>query len=372
MKKVIAVVLILLVGVLFGGCESNERLTNMTIVQAIGIDSSENGTAVSLQYLNLSRSVSTTDTLEGNITDVAYGSADSITDAVTQASKTLSREMFFGQNKIIVLGRDYAENHMDQGLDYILRSKDSRPDVIMSMSYDDAKSIVENESRGARVPAENIYKLLNSGEKNGLGAVVTVNDLLNMYQDVTSDIYLPVLKNEEDYVSCTGVAVFSDNKPAIMLDQEQTFGFLFVNDKIDGGSLAVHSETFGNIGLEITHSKTDKNVRLENGKIIFEAEIDVDLRIEEMEKGLDVEINDEAIKNIEQLINRKIQAISVSAFRECVEKNSDPFMVGRYVAKADEDYYRRVKDHWKENVKHVEIQVKVTSSVQRINSISGR
>ncbi len=35
------------------------------------------------------------------------------------------------------------------------------------------------------------------GEESGFGASVTTNELLNMYLDKTSDIYLPVVKTEK-------------------------------------------------------------------------------------------------------------------------------------------------------------------------------
>ena len=42
------------------------------------------------------------------------------------------------------------------------------------------------------------------GEESGFGASVTTNELLNMYLDKTSDIYLPVVKAEKESVSRFG------------------------------------------------------------------------------------------------------------------------------------------------------------------------
>ena len=372
MKGYRIAIMIILVCFLFAGCESSERLTNMTVIQAVGIDTYEDNdeTKVSVQYLNLSKNASTTEALQGNITDTASGTASSISDAIAETSKTLSREMFFGQNKVIVFGADYAKKDIDKGLDYLLRSIDSRPDVVIAMSVDSAQSVIENKERSARVPAESVYKLLKLGEKNGLGAVVTVNDLLNLYNDDTSDIYLPVIKSEKEFVTCKGVAVFSNSHYALTLDENQTFGFLFVKNKIDGGALIVKNTALGSVGLEINSSKSKRSVSVDvkNGKITFECDIRVNLILNEIEKGITNSIDENTLKDIEKLVDKKVKDMAYSAVSSCLEAKSDPFMIGRYLAQTDEEFYNTVKDDWQKQLPDIEVKIKVSSAVQRINS----
>lgn len=372
MKSFKIVICLLLVCLLFAGCESSQSLSDLTIVQGIGIDLEKKETKVSLQYLNLAQSGGSTDTLSGNITSTADGSASCISDAISSASKTLSQEIFFGQNKIIVFGSDYAEKSVEKGMDYLLRSVDSRPDVLVAISDGSAEDVISSKERDARVPAENIYNLLRVGEKNGLGAVVTVNDLLNLYSDETSDIYLPVIKPVDDNVQCEGIAVFSEEEYKTTLNENQTFGFLFVKNKIDGGAITVSNDELGSVGLEIINSKTRNSISIKNGRPVFNCNITVEFMLDEIEKGITAAVDEKKTKAIESLVNAKIKKMCMSAISTCFENKSDPFMVGRYTAKADDSYYSSVKKNWRDNLSDIEINITVHSSLEKVNDNSVR
>lgn len=372
MKVFKTVISIMLVCLLFAGCESSQSLSDLTIVQGVGIDLQDNDTKVSLQYLNLAQSGGSTDSLSGNITSTADGKATSISDALSSASKTLSQEIFFGQNKIIVFGYDYAKESISKGMDYLIRSVDSRPDVLVAISSTSAEDVINSKEKEARVPAENIYNLLRVGEQNGLGAVVTVNDLLNLYSDETSDIYLPVLKSVEDNVLCEGIAIFSQEKYKATLDENQTFGFLFVNNKIDGGAITVRNDELGIVGVEIINSKTKNSISIKNGKPVFNCEINIKFMLDEVEKGITTSVNQKAINKIQSLVNTKVEKMCLSAINTCFENKSDPFMAGRYTAKADSDYYDEVKKDWRDTLDDIQINITVHSELEKVNDNSIR
>jgi spore germination protein KC len=356
----------------FTGCKSSQSLSDLTIVQGIGVDLQDNKTKVSLQYLNLAKGGGSTESLTGNITTVAQGDGSNISDALSSTSKTLSKEIFFGQNKLVVFGMDYANDSLEKGMDYLLRSVDSRPDVLVAVSDDSAENILNSKERDAKVPAENIFNLLYVGEENGLGAVVTVNELLDLYSDKTSDIYLPVLKAEDDVVTCEGIAIFSDNKYKTTLNENQTFGFLFVKDKIDGGALTVKDSKLGNIGLEIINSKAKNNVEINNGKITFTCDIKLEVMLDEIEKGVTASVDEDKIKSIEKLANIRVKNMCLSAINTCLNNKSDPLLIGRYVAKADENYYNSVKQDWKNNFEDINVKINVKTDLVKVNDNSVR
>lgn len=372
MKSFKTAVCIVLICLLFTGCQSSQRLSDLTIVQGVGIDLQKKNTKVSMQYLNLNQSSGATDSLSGNITSTADGTADSISNAISSASKTLSQKIFFGQNKLIVFGSEYAKSNIEKGLDYIFRSIDSRPDVLVAISDGTAEEVIKSKEKDAHVPAEHVYDLLKVGEENGLGAVVTVNDLLNLYSDATSDIYLPVIKSVDENVQCKGIAVFSKGKYRTTLNENQTFGFLFVKDKIDGGAITVRNNEFGSVGVEIISSKTKNSVSIKNGKIEFNCNIYIEFMLDEIEKGITTAVNEEKIKDIESLVNSKVKKMCLSAITVCFENKSDPFMTGRYTAKTDGAYYDMLKENWRENLDDIDLNITVNSALEKVNNNSIR
>ena len=101
--------MLLVLSFILSGCGSNERLTNMTIVQATGIDWAENEVTVTLQYLDINKGTGTNEGVNGNLTATVKGKGNSIKSAISSAEKTLPDKLYFAQNKIIVLGSSAEE-----------------------------------------------------------------------------------------------------------------------------------------------------------------------------------------------------------------------------------------------------------------------
>ena len=363
---------IILISLLLCSCNESQRINDLTIVQGFGIDEKQGETEISLQFLNLFANSGSTEQLQGNITGVANGKSKNISDAVAAASKSISNDIFFGQNKIIIFGMDYAKSNIDSAVDYLLRSNDSRPDVIAAISKTTAKDVIKSKERGAKIPAENVYNLLKLGEKNGLGCAVTVADLLNLYNDKTSDIFLPVLKAEENAVSCEGIAIFSNSEYKKTLSEEQTFGFLFVKDKIESGVLTVESEGLGEVGLVISGSKSFKSVEINGSDMTFNIKVDTKLIINEIENGINNPISEMDLKEVQSKAESKIKKLCEDAVKACFAEKSDPFMCARYVYLKDVDVYNANKESWRDKLSDIDVKCEASSSIQRINDNSSQ
>lgn len=366
------VCLVLTIAFVMTGCTSGQRLSELTIVQAVGIDLENNKTHVSMQYLNLDKNTGSTDSLSGNITSVAYGSSNGISSAISSASKVLSQKIFFGQNKLIVFGENYAKNNLVKGLDYLIRSVDSRPDVLVAMSDEKASSIVKSSENDAKLPAERIYDLLELGEETGLGASITVNELLNLYAEPTSDVFLPVLSVNNDRVRCTGLAVFSKEKFVTQLNPTETFGFLFVNNKVKGGAISVKNKNLGNIGVEILSSKSKRKAYISNGKLHFDVNVKLNIMLDEVENGTTTAVKESEIKEIERLIDRRVRYMCLSAINTCFENNSDQFKIGKYLSMNDLKNYNELKKNWRDILPNSVVNISVEASLEKVNDNSVR
>lgn len=368
--KIVSVVIA--VSVLLSGCCSGQRLSDLTIVQAVGIDKQDDKTQISLQYLNLNKSTGSTDSLSDNITSVAYGTSNSISSAISTASKVLSQRVFFGQNKLVVLGSEYVKGDVEKGLDYLVRSVDSRPDVLVAISEEKASDIISCCENNIMLPAKKIYELLKLGEETGLGASVTVNNMLNMYSEPTADIYLPVLSLNNKVVKCKGIAVFSKEKYQKTLTPSQSFGMLFINGNITNGSLNVKNDTLGNVGVEILSSKSRRSAYVSNGQLHFDISIKLRILLDEVEKGTTTAVQEQETKMIESLINKKVKQMCLSAVKECFSLGSDPFMTGKYLACDSEYQYNALKDNWREILPYADVKVSVHTDLEKVNDNSVR
>lgn len=359
-----------LVAFLLCGCVETPKLRDLCIIEGMSIDEKDSGVEMTIQSLNFSAEGGSAKSLSGNITINTAGDGETISSGIADISKKLTKKLFFGQNKLIVFGRELAETSIEDNIDYFVRSPDSRPDVILCVSDTKGSDILESEENDAVVPCENIVTLLKTGEEMGFTSYVTVADALKLYVDKTSDIFLPVLSYEGDSVEIAGIGLFDGERLSGTLDEEETKGFLLIKNKIKDSYIMIKDEEHGNIGLKIISPKTKLYVTRSGETLTFHVKIKTSLEIDEIENGLMSDIATESIRIFEQLAQQEIIQLSEKAFGACQRYSSDSMRIGEYLCKADKGYYSSVQDNWKEHFKNVQIKVETTCKVTKVNDNS--
>lgn len=366
--KIFAAVLVIALS--FSGCMERQTLQDLSVVEGMAIDEKDNDITVTVQTLNLAKTGNGSEALGGNITLNSSEDGSTISEAISKLSKDLSSKLFLGQNKMTVFGRKVAENGVDDNLDYFVRSADSRPDVLLCIADGEASDILKCKENDALVPSEDIVRLLQNGEKSGMGAAVTVNETLKRYASPTSDIYLPVLKAKKDMAEFEGLALFCGSKMAGVSNEEETFGILLMNDKVENALLNIYDEKMGNIGVNILSSKVKRNAGIKDGRVVFSVDIKIDLMLDELENGYVSTINNEAVKKIERLSCQKIQAICYSAYEKMKECRSDAVKAGEYLAKSDSKVYSLLKNNWDDYFAASAVETSVKCNITKINDNS--
>lgn len=370
MKSFKIIISFLLIGLLFSGCSSRNNLKDLSVVEGVGIDLENDGVTSTIQMLNLIKEGSGAEALSGNVTMNTSGTGRTISSAIEQVSKDTSKKLFFGQNRIVIFGMDMAENYLEKSLDYLLRSSDSRSDVTIAIAKNKASEIMESPENDALVPAQTISTLLCQSEKIGYGAHVTTNELLNAYADKTSDIYLPVLEAGEKSVSVAGIAVYNDIALTKILDEEETFGFLFLRGKVEQGLLELKDDNLGNVGTDILSAKSKAKAKYEGGRVVFKVKIQTTAMLDEIERGVTNEISDKELKNIEKLAEKEIERLCRKAFAACMQSKSDAVRMGEYLAMCDPKAYEKLSDNWEQSLETAELQVDVKFKLSKINENS--
>lgn len=366
--KIIAAALIIVFS--FSGCMERQTLRDLSIVEGMAIDESENEITVSVQTLNLAKSGTGSEALGGNITLNSSEKGTTISEAISKLSKDLSSKLFLGQNKMTVFGRDLAENGVEDNLDYFIRSAYSRPDVLLCIAEGKASDILKCKENDALVPSEDIVRLLTNGERSGMGAAVTVNETLNRYASPTSDIYLPMLNANDDVVEFDGLALFSGNKMAGVANAEETFGILMMNGKVENALLNLYDEKMGNIGVNILSSKVKRSAEIENGQVVFKVRLKMDLMLDELENGYVSTIDNDAIDKIERLSCEKVQNICNTAYTKMKDCRCDGVKAGEYLAKSSSETYNQLKDNWDDYFAASALETSVECNITKINDNS--
>lgn len=372
MRKILFIILAIIVALSTSGYRNEAILSEMTIAQGLAIDKDKNETKLTVQYLDLSKGVGTTDTLNSNISSIIQGNGKTISTAVTKVSSSLSSTLYFGQNRVIVFGKDYCENDFSKGVDYILRGVDSRVDVLLAMSEKNGEDIIKSSQNKAKVPAEDVYETLKSGQKSGYSLAVDVNDLLNLYSTQASDIYLPILKINSNKSACDGIAIFSGERLVSTIKNDTVIGFLAVQNELDGGTLVVRDSKLGTVGLEIASCKAKNHASLTKNGVLFSTKIKLKLNLNDVEKGVTTRVSDDDIARLEELASKKLEKLCEEAVLKCFENKSDPFMFNKLLNKYDRKAYKDLSKNWRGNLAQFNYKANVKSKLQTINNSSSR
>ena len=359
---------IVMIAAMLSGCVNTVHLKDLMIVEGMGVEMQDDNVNVIIQTLKLGAAAGS-ETPQGNRTYNTEGKGNTIVDAVSGLSKSVSKKLFFGQNKLIVFSRDIAENDFEEKLDYFLRSSDSRIDVAVCLSDKSAKQIIESKENDAGVPSENIVYLLKNGEEAGLSAYVTMGDLMNMASDKTSDVYLAVLekKEDQDNVQTKGLGLFNKQKLAYVTNDDETMGFLLIADKVKTCSIEFEDEELGKVSVKIFNPKVEKEVYVSDGNIIFSVNIRSQLMIDEVEKGMITSLDDDKLKRICSKADEELERLCINAFFVCRDNGSDSLRVGEYLARDCPKVYENVSDEWDVYFKNVGLSVNADTSLKKIS-----
>lgn len=364
--KIIACVVML--AVMLTGCMNTMHLKDLLVVEGMGIDTQEGKVKLIVQTLKLGAETGS-ETPQGNRTYNTDSDGETIVDAVSNLTKKLSKKPFFGHNKIIVFSRDVAENDFKIKLDYFLRSVDSRIDVAVCISDTSAKDIIESEENDSGVPCENMVFLLKNGQDAGVSEYVTISELLNLYTDKTTSIYLPVVEKKKDdkSIRVKGIGLFSGDKLVYVTNDDETNGFLFMKNKIKRCTLELEDEELGRIGVVISSPKAEKSIEIVDGNVNFVVKIKAKIMVDEVEKGIINALDEGKTNRICSLAEEKINTICTQAFIACRDNNSDALRIGEYLAKDSPDSYDKLSDEWKTYFKTVGFSVDTKAELKKIS-----
>ena len=356
---------------LFTGCTGSRHLKDLFIVEGLGIDYYDNNLSVTLQGLKVNVS-NASDTPLGNMVVNTSASGTTVSNAINNIAKAVSKRAFFGHNKIIVLSKELAQNDIKNYIDYFLRSEDSRADVAICVSNEKAKFILESKENDANVPSENILFLINNNEETGQSILVNENEFLMLYEDKYSDIYLPVIerKDDESTVKSAGIALFSDNRLAYITNDIETKGFVILNNKAKDVLIQISYEKFGKIDVKLSNIKCKKSASIVENKAYFNVEINADIILGEIEKGTQNKLSKKDNKRLCALVEKACNEMISETYNACIYAKSNALRIGKFIARDCPEYYEKHLSDSNGGFQEAELNVNSYINLEKISDNS--
>ena len=206
MKKIF---LLLLVPFILGGCYDYNGLNDLAIISGIGIDYEEEEFKVTFEVISTKKEG---DSSAPSSTYYVTSTGESIVYAFTSAANQMDKVPYFEHVEMVVFSKDVAENHLEECIDYLIRTERLRNEFYTVIAEDSAEELVTASSKDHPINSTYLVELLefNSETFNSAYYSQFTKSVNSMLSD-GEDAMMPVFKIKgEDTIELSGLGVFRD------------------------------------------------------------------------------------------------------------------------------------------------------------------
>lgn len=329
MKKIILLIVCLF---FLTGCYDYQELSDMNIVNGIGINFKDDEYVVSLEMVESSKGDNSSD-----ITTKVITAKDSIfANALNKAINNSSKKAYFKHVDLIIIGEEAARNGIGDIVDYILR------DVTISSSFFTVVTKDPEEVLNTETDDDSISNLIVDTIKYNVDAtqIDNIDLIVSNITNERKDITLPYIEMDDKNVIIDNIAYFKKAKMVEKMNNK-IYNFLMLKS---------NNLDFDNDDNVINIYKKDVSYDIKKDKVI------INIKGMGKVKKVNEDINLEDKKSysiIEKSIQEKIASEVEEFIDETREKDSD--LVGF------KDLYYRIFGKEKDDLDYeVNVDIKIT------------
>ncbi len=186
MKKILIINLCIMM--FFTGCSSEMELREKAVVQAVGIDYSEEMYKLTLQVFDFSNES------QQESYQTIEGSGKDITSAFIDATINSGRLIFLGNNKVVLLSEP-ALIGLESILNFFSQNHQSPLQTPIAITKTSAEEIIKAKQTTTKsISGEDLYLLLKRGVQSGFYGSTSVYELLPVLQEEGVGELIPVIQ----------------------------------------------------------------------------------------------------------------------------------------------------------------------------------
>ena len=361
-SKILLMILILANSLFLAGCWNYREIDTLRFVAGIAIDKSETGD----QYL---LTVETVDIKNGGESIMSSNTitvaGDTLLDAKKNMDSISGKKLYFAHARVAVLSQDVAKEGAVKVIDWLARNAELREDIEVLVSQEStAKAILEtgsktdqiisfeldkvlkNQKTIANAPEKELWNLINDLGGNGISAVLPLVSLKKV--------------NSRTLPSVVGTAVFKKDKLVGFLNDDDTRDLLFIQNKVDGGSLVQNGEgdnAGSKVSLKILDNRTKLKPVEKDGNVEISIEIKTTVAIDEIE-GTENYIDEPGRLRLEKTAEESMKKSNENVIQEVQMKyNSDIFGFGAKVKADMPGTWKEIETLWDDKFKDLKVSV---------------
>jgi spore germination protein KC len=383
-KKAMTLILLLcLTSIFLTGCWDRTEVNDLALILATGIDKGEKknielsaqiyipGGSQGGQQSGMSSGSSSSQSF------VRSAEGETIADAMARLQEELTREVFWGQNEVLIIGEKLAKAGISDEIDFWMRHSEPRIRADVFVSKGRSKNVLGAKPELERDAAKQLRKIV----KTHIGVQVTVKDLSQMLSGESAAAVLPwvedlppsLMDKKKEIPIINGAAIFKEGKMVGRLDDKETRGILWPRNEIKSGVITISFEDEdGYISLNLLRSHTELIPSIKNDTWSMLIKTNADLEVVQNTTKLNL-FNPKVIKKAEQKVADEIEQRERLAFSEVQEKlNTDIFGFADEFQRKYPQIWKQKKDEWNEIFPQVAVSFGTKVKIKRTGLATGK
>ncbi|WP_223282820.1 Ger(x)C family spore germination protein [Neobacillus kokaensis] len=308
---------------------------------------------------------------------VRSAEGETIADAMARLQEELTREIFWGQNEVLIIGEKLAKEGIRDQIDFWMRHSEPRIRADLFVSKGRSKTVLKAMPELEKDASKQLRKIV----KTHIGVKVTVKDLAQMLSGESDAAVLPWVENLDPSMMdkknaipiINGTAIFKDGKMVGRLDDKETRGILWPRNEIKSGVITISfNNEKGYISLNLLRSHNELIPSIKNGNWRMHIKTNADLEVIQNSTKLNL-FDPKVVKRAEQKIVQEIEDRERLAF-SIIQKELNADIVG-FADVFERKYpqiWKQKKDKWNEIFPQVAISFDTNVKIKRTGLATGK
>ena len=300
---------------------------------------------------------------DGGVTQIR-GYGETITEAAQAMALTTGGQPYFSHNRAVILGRETAVTGIASLMTFFAEYRECRGSAILYVAETDAAEMMEKVEKDPGL-ANGLDELARTAAQTGNAPATSVWQAAQALSDSARDFCLPYLVAEDDVVSVSGCAVFSDDRMVCVLSEEETKGLLITRGELTKCVVTVETQTTGRVTLDVCNIQADilLNAEKETPEFCVSVECSADPVEWPYDAQRDSAFYQTAIKACEAEIQHWIRSAISTALRQ---NGSDPFSFGRVFRREAPSRWQEEFSDWRNAMKRCSYRAEVSVQMDRL------
>ena len=379
MKKLYkqCLLIVLCVGALiaFSSCEKpGTELSELMIMQGIGIDVYNNGFKVTVEILNNEQSGSPSGNGNSeNKTKIYSAEGSTVGEALRKLITKSGNEPMFAHNRVIVIGEMAANKSLNDILDFFQRNYDSRPSQLLCVAKgSSAENVIRARLLVDSIKSKILENLLAESARQSLVPRVRLIDAVNYIKEPTSGLCIPAIRveqnGENENYNLDGCAVFgTDSSFSMYIDSNSAEGLAFLNNKIKEGVISADLPNGQKASFYINKGKSKYTITQKDGVLYYNLTIKISCDLEGVQGAEYFNTNTQVIEDFQYAVGEAVSQKAENTFVVLQGKHgADAVRFGKRLRNSDTTIYNTLKDNWQQAFSEIKLTITTDVTIRRI------